>query len=208
MKSLIKRIIKEYVENKNITLEELHLPRGYFSILMMEGKVTVEYPKSLEPFLLNYISKKYNWPPTINEKWCSDIKEKIDEKNNRVIKSCNKIFSFDLSSHWLGRLYRKDEPEYKRGDKYENKKIENPEKKEGIDLFFKSVDKINEFIDGTINWSVNVEKFILLTDNENKYQEIIMIRKEKKSNYFVRFITQIKGEKFFDTPELKKSIRL
>jgi hypothetical protein len=44
--------------------------------------------------------------------------------------------------------------------------------------------------------------------SEDDYQEIIILTKEKTGNYLVKFITQIKGERFFDTPELKKTTYL
>ena len=207
MKNLIKNILNEYFNEKNIILREINLPDRIFNLLITEGTATVKIPEGLESSLKKYISKKFNWPPTVDSKWCSDIKEKIN-KDGRLVKSCNKIFEIELTNHWLKRLFRKNEPEYQKGGKFQNKKFENPKKTEGIDLFFNSSKKINDFIDNSHNWQVNDSKLILLTDLSNKYQVIIELKKEKRSNYIARFITQIKGEKFFDTPELRKSIRL
>jgi hypothetical protein len=208
MRDLIRRILKEHVNKETITLEEINLPDGFLDILIIEGKATTPIPSGLEKELMSYISKKYNWPPSVNNKWCSDIKEKENKDDKTIIKSCNKVFEFELSNHWLRRLFRKNEPEYKKNGRFEGKSIENPNKTEGIDIFFNSKDKINDFIDNSGGWQPMTEKFILLTNKSNMYQVIISLRKEKKSNYLAKFITQIKGEKFFDTPELKKSIRL
>jgi hypothetical protein len=155
---------------------------------------------------MDYIRNKFNWPPTIDKKWCSDIKEKEDKENNLIRYSCNKKFDFKLTNHWLQRLFRKDEPEYKPGGRWSHKNIINPTKKEGINLFFNSKEKINDYIDNAKNWSPNESKFILLS--QNNYQLIIALKKEKKGDYTAEFITQIKGERFFDTPELKKTTYL
>jgi hypothetical protein len=208
MKDLIRNILKEEVENNKIVLEEIFLSKDFFDLLLIEGRATTPIPKGLEGELTKYISKKFNWPPNIDKKWCSDIKEKENKENKIIIKSCNKIFDFELTNHWLRRLFRADEPEYQLGGKFSHKNISNPGKKEGIDLFFDNKNKINEFIDNVASWNPMTEKFILLTNTTNMYQVIISIRKEKKSNYLAKFITQIKGEKFFDTPELKQTTRL
>lgn len=204
MRDLIRKILKEYTNRDVITLEEITLPEGIIDLLIIEGKARVKIPSGLEKELMSYISKKYNWPPTIEDRWCSDIKEK--EKNNTIVKSCNKVFKFELSIHWLRRLFRKDESEYKINGRYGDKKIENPSKTEGIDLFFDSKNKINDFIDNASDWSHHERKYILLT--KNNYQNILALKKEKKGHYLVEFITQIKGERFFDTPELKKTTYL
>jgi hypothetical protein len=204
MRSLIRTILKEYVNKETITLEEIFLPEGFFEYLMNEGKATVNIPKGLEKELNSYIESKFNWPPNIDSVWCSDIREKENLEKKIVTYSCNKKFTFNLGAHWLQRLFREEEPTYKKGGKWENKNIKNPSKKEGINLFFNSKEKINDFIDGETSWGPSTEKKILLTLGD--FQQILSIRKELigKGNYFVTFITQIKGEKFFDTPELKK----
>jgi len=206
MKSLIRKILNEFVDKDVITLEELNIPNSFFNSLINEGRSTVSIPKGLEKELMDYIRNKFNWPPTIDKKWCSDIKEKEDKENNLIRYSCNKKFDFKLTNHWLQRLFRKDEPEYKPGGRWSHKNIINPTKKEGINLFFNSKEKINDYIDNAKNWSPNESKFILLS--QNNYQLIIALKKEKKGDYTAEFITQIKGERFFDTPELKKTTYL
>jgi hypothetical protein len=204
MKDLIKAILREYTKKDIITLEEIFLPDDFLETLIAEGNTTVNIPRGLEKNLNNYIKEKFNWPPNVNSVWCSDIKEKENLEKKIVTYSCNKKFTFNLGTHWLKRLFRVDEPEYKKGGKWEDKKIKNPGTKEGIDLFFKSKEKINDFIDGQTSWVSSTEKNVLLSFGD--FQQILSIRKELigKGSYFVTFISQIKGERFFDTPELKK----
>jgi hypothetical protein len=204
MKDLIKVILREYTKKDIITLEEIFLPDDFLETLIAEGNTTVNIPRGLEKNLNNYIKEKFNWPPNVNSVWCSDIKEKENLEKKIVTYSCNKKFTFNLGTHWLKRLFRVDEPEYKKGGKWEDKKIKNPGTKEGIDLFFKSKEKINDFIDGQTSWVSSTEKNVLLSFGD--FQQILSIRKELigKGSYFVTFISQIKGERFFDTPELKK----
>jgi hypothetical protein len=205
MRDLIRRILKEEIQNID-GFQEIYLPNGFYDLLLIEGKATVKIPEGLEKKLLNYIAEKYNWPPNVNKMWCSDIKEKKTKEKNIVIKSCNKVFEFELSDHWLQRLFREDEPIHRKDGKHQNKNIKNPGIKEGIDLFFKKRERINDHIDNAVNWQPKQVKYILLSEDD--YQEIIILRKEKAGNYLVRFITQIKGERFFDTPELKKTTHL
>ena len=204
MKDLIKAILREYTKKDIITLEEVFLSDDFLETLIAEGNTTVNIPRGLEKNLNNYIKEKFNWPPNVNSVWCSDIKEKENLEKKIVTYSCNKKFTFNLGTHWLKRLFRVDEPEYKKGGKWEDKKIKNPGTKEGIDLFFKSKEKINDFIDGQTSWVSSTEKNVLLSFGD--FQQILSIRKELigKGSYFVTFISQIKGERFFDTPELKK----
>lgn len=203
MNELIRTILKEYVEKNNITLEEIFLPKGFFDCILNEGKTTIDIPRGLEKNLNDYITEKFNWPPNVNSFWCGDISKKEDLEKKIVKYSCNKKFTFDITKHWLKRLFRADEPEYKKGGKWENKKIKNPGTKEGIDLFFSSKEKINDFIVNSKSWLPNERKYILLSKND--YHQIIGIVKEKKGEFNIEFITQIKGERFFDTPELKKT---
>lgn len=205
MKQIIRMVLKEHIELTEIHLNEIVLDSSFNSFLLNEGKATIEYPKPLYYELKKYIKHKYNWPPTINNSWCSDIKEKIDKKNNLVKYSCKKNFSIQVTEHWIQRLFRFNEPDYKTG-KYKDIKIKNPSKTEGIDLLFSSKDKINDFIDNSVNWVSLEEKYIMLRQGD--YSTIIVITKELDKSYSIRFITQIKGTKFHDTPELRKTTHI
>jgi hypothetical protein len=107
-------------------------------------------------------------------------------------------------------LFRTSEDDYKllnprtgNVGKFYNPSIVNPDIFEGIELFFNSKDKINDFIDNSKNWIPLSSKFMIL--KSKTYQTIIELKKMDQGSYRVIFITQIKGVPFFDTPELKKS---
>ena len=155
--------------------------------------------------LKKYIESKYNWPPTIGNSWCTDIREKIDKKNNLVKYACKKNFTVEVTNHWIQRLFRTDEPEYRSG-KYKDIKVKNPNKTEGIDLLFNSKSKINDFIDNSINWVSPQEKYVMLSQGD--YSTILSITKELNKTYTIKFITQIKGTKFHNTPEFKKTTHI
>jgi hypothetical protein len=202
MKHIIRRVLKEHIELREIHLNEIFLDSEFNSFLLSEGKATITYPKSLESDLKRYIENKYNWPPTIGNSWCTDIREKIDKKNNLVKYACKKNFTVEVTNHWIQRLFRSGEPDYKSG-KYKDINIKNPSKTEGINLLFNSKNKINDFIDNSVNWVFPEEKYVLLSQGD--YSTILVIKKELKGIYNIKLITQIKGTKFHDTPELKKT---
>jgi hypothetical protein len=110
-----------------------------------------------------------------------------------------------VTDHWIQRLFRADEPEYKIG-KYKDIKIKNPSKTEGIDLLFNSKNKINDFIDNSVNWVSSQEKYVMLSQGD--YSTILSIIKELNKTYTIKFITQIKGTKFHNTPEFKKTTHI
>jgi hypothetical protein len=205
MKQIIRRVLKEHIELTEIHLNEIILDSSFNSFLLNEGKSTIEYPRSLDNELKKYIEGKYNWPPTINNSWCSNIEEKINKKNNLVKYTCKKNITIQVTDHWIQRLFRADEPEYKIG-KYKDIKIKNPSKTEGIDLLFNSKSKINDFIDNSTNWVSSQEKYVMLSQGD--YSTILTIIKELNKTYTIKFITQIKGTKFHNTPEFKKTTHI
>jgi hypothetical protein len=207
MRDLIRRILKEEVGNsKSFTIEEIDLPDFIFEGSLNEGKTTIRVPESLINDLNEYVQSKYNWPPNIKNEWCSDIKEKVLPKERIVKYSCNKKFKLRVSKHWAERLFRPDEPEHQSGGKLSNLKILYPEKYEGINLFFDYKNSINDYLNSSTDWApIETKNFLLSLGN---YHEIVSIRKEGKGHYDAEFVTQIKGERFFNTDELKKAIRL
>jgi hypothetical protein len=205
MKHIIRRVLKEHIELREIHLNEIFLDSEFNSFLLSEGKSTIGYPRSLESDLKRYIENKYNWPPTIGNSWCTDIREKIDKKNNLTKYACKKNFTVELTTHWIQRLFRSDEPEYRSGN-YKDINVKNPSKTEGIDLLFNSKSKINDFIDNSTNWVSNQEKYVMLSQGD--YSTILSITKELNKTYTIKFITQIKGTKFHNTPEFKKTTHI
>jgi hypothetical protein len=208
MRDLIRRILKEEVvsNSKRFTIEEIDLPDFIFENLLTEGRSSIVVDATLVRELNDYVKSRYNWPPNIKNEWCSNIKEKVLPKQRIVKYSCNKKFEIKVSDHWAQRLFRPDEADHQPGGKLSHLNILYPEKYEGLNLFFDYKDSINEYLTNSKTWEPPETKRFLLTLGD--YQEIVAIRKEGKGQYYAEFITQIKGERFFDTEELKKTIRL
>lgn len=207
MKSLIRRILKEEVENiETFSIKEIYLSDFLFENLLTEGKSSIPVDTGLVEKLNKYVKERYNWPPNIKNEWCSDIKEK-ELPNIKIVKySCSKKFKIKVSNHWVQRLFRPEEPEHQPDGRLSHLNILYPEKHEGLNLFFDYKDSINEYFTNATSWSPPQTKSFLLT--LGNYQEIVAVRKEGKGQYYAEFITQIKGERFFDAEELKKTTRL
>ena len=206
MRNTIIRILREYTELNEITLTEIFIDQ--YDIILSEGSAFVRVPSNIKSKLDVKLKSYYNWPPTINNMWCSNIKEKF--KEGIPIKSCSKKFNINLTTHWIQRLFRTSENNYQKINPKTgnpnityNEKIVDPDIFEGIELFFNSKNKINDFIDGSKTWDVFESKFVVL--KSGTYQTIIELKKEGSGSYVANFITQIKGAPFFDTPQLKKS---
>jgi hypothetical protein len=207
LRDIIKKILSEEVMSiEKFTIVEIDLPDLIFESLLNESRSTIVVSKSLMDNLKSYIKSNHNWPPGINALWCSDIREKKDQNNDVIKISCSKKFTINVSYHWAQRLFRPDEPEHQPGGRLSHLNVLYPDIYEGLKLFFDYKDSINEYIAKTTNWSSPETKKFLLTFGD--YQEIVAIRKGDKGNYTVEFVTQIKGVKFFETKELKDSVRL
>ena len=207
LRDIIKKILSEEVMSiGEFTIVEIDLPDLVFESLLNESRSTVVVSKTLMDNLKSYVKSKYNWPPGVNDLWCSDIREKKDQNDDTIKVSCSKKFTINISYHWVQRLFRPDEPEHQLGGRLSHLNVLYPDIYEGLKLFFDYKDSINEYIAKTTNWSSPETKKFLLTFGD--YQEIVAIRKGDKGNYTVEFVTQIKGVKFFETKELRDSVRL
>lgn len=218
MKSLIRRILKEYVNNDLVTLEEVFFPKGYLKMLT-EGEAKYSVPSSVRTKLNNRLKSYFNWPPylKIGEKnsWCGvdikvrKLKDEDTEESSGLSFGCSRVFEFELSKHWMQRLFRTKETDYNEGGNNFNKKIKDPELYEGIDLFFNEKNKIMTFVSNALNrnWGMNEEKYIILSkgSGDDIYYELIALVRRTKQIIKVEFITQIKGVKFFDTQKAKKA---
>ena len=207
LRDIIKKILSEEVMSiDKFTIVEIDLPDLVFESLLNESRSTVVVSKTLMDNLKSYVKSKYNWPPGVNDLWCSDIREKKDQNGDGIKLSCPKKFTINVSYHWAQRLFRPDEPEHQPGGRLSHLNVLYPDIYEGLKLFFDYKNSINEYITKTTDWSSPKTKKFLLTFGD--YQEIIAIRKGDKGNYAVEFVTQIKGVKFFETKELRDSVRL
>ena len=208
MKDLIKQILREHVANR-VTIEEITLPENFFTEILYEGKATVNVPKKLSTELEMKINSYNN---VRNKKghrrFCP---EEFIQPNEDGKLGCEMYFQLHLTDHWMQRILRDLEPEYMAIDpttnepgEHRNKKIVRPHPFEGIDLLMNNFRLIVNYINnGKKNWSDKSGKTLLLRKGD--YSEIIEVFKEDKKHYKINFVTQIKGEFFFDTPELKRS---
>lgn len=208
MRNLIRQILREYISLK-VIIEEIILPENFFNELLSEGKATVNVPKYVDKQLENKIESYYNFKDHNNKWWfCPKKYHSMGEKNE----ICEMAFTLTLKLHWKQRLFRHLEPDYnivhgKKGKYFDKRKnLIVPEIFEGIELVMDNIDLIVKFIKSSKNWSNKTEKHLLL--KKGSYSEIIAIFKDNKQRFNINFITQIKGEFFFDTPELKKSTNL
>ena len=208
MKELIKQILREHVTNR-VTIEEIILPEGFLTEILSEGTATVNIPNKLTTDLEMKINSYNN---VRNKKghrrFCPE--ESIQPSEDGKL-GCKMFFQLSLKDHWIQRIFRDLEPEYMDIDpttnepgKYSHKKIVRPHPFEGIDLLMKNFNLIVNYINnGKKNWPDKSGKTLLLRKGD--YSEIIEVFNEDKKQYKINFITQIKGEFFFDTPELKRS---
>lgn len=208
MKELIKQILREHVTNR-VTIEEITLPENFFTEILSEGTATVNVPNKLTTDLEMKINSYNN---VRNKKghrrFCP---EEFIQPNKDGKLGCKMIFQLNLTGHWKQRILRDLEPEYMDIDpttnkpgEHRNKKIIRPAPFEGIDLLMNNFKLIVNYINiGKQNWDVKKGKTLLL--RKGNYSEIIEVFLEEKNQYKINFVTQIKGEFFFDTPELKRS---
>jgi hypothetical protein len=208
MKDLIKQILREHVANR-VTIEEIILPEGFFTEILSEGTATIKVPSQLNSELNRKADSYYNIKDEEGNKWiCPD--ELIQPNNNGQLE-CEMKFHLDVSKHWKQRILRDLEPDYmminpktKKPGKHSNKNIVRPHPFEGIDLLMNNINLIVKYINiGKKNWPINKEKSLLLKKGD--YSEIIVVEREDELIYKLVFVTQIKGEPFFDTPQLKGS---
>ena len=208
MKDLIKQILREHVANR-VTIEEITLPDNFFTKILSEGTATVKVPSQLNSELNRKADSYYNIKDKEGKKWiCPD---ELIQPNNDGQLECEMKFHLDVSKHWKQRILRDLEPDYmmihpktKKPGKHSNKKIVRPHPFEGIDLLMNNIKLIVQYINiGKKTWPIKKEKSLLLRKGD--YSEIIVVEREAESIYKLVFVTQIKGEPFFDTPQLKGS---
>jgi hypothetical protein len=138
-------------------------------------------------YLKNYFISHYNFPE--NDPNCILHKYQNDEGEN-----LNKKFKLEtISKHFVERLYRKSDPEYRN-----NTSIENPDKTEGVDLFLNNLNDISKKIDNLTNWGKgfeNKKEFYLLKKTGTPFWIVFSLVKPKSKDvsYYVEFVTQMKG---------------
>jgi hypothetical protein len=198
MKELIRQILREYTEPK-ITITEISPDSPLLKQIITEDKTpksfldskgNIIFTKTIVKDLTNHFLNHYNHP----KGFCGSY-------NNKG--NCKQLFKLgSVSDHFAYRVYRLSDPIYSN-----SKDIINPEKYEGIDLFFNHIDSLilkiidnNITIKGRKQWESNTGRNFLMIDVDNIFSIIIELIKKNPvgdSDYMeVKFVTQIKGVQF------------
>lgn len=106
-------------------------------------------------------------------------------------------FVINPKEHYIKRIYRLSDPEYKEKGKHYDPKIVNPNTLEGIDLIYNNRDKIAEqILIGRIKDNDIVE---MSSADGSNYHMIVKFDKQygKNPRYDLTLVTQIKGAQFY-----------
>ena len=177
MEYLIKRVLKEFVESK-ITFKVI----GNVKDIINEQINPVEFNISKE-----IISRKLR---RINP-FVGNFKDKKTGKDKVV------EFTINPKAHFLNRLFRLSDPEYKESGKHYDPKLSNPSPLEGIDLIYNNRNKLAEQISiGRIKDGDVIE--VTSSDGSN-YHMIVKFDKQYGGSprYELTLVTQIKGADFY-----------
>ena len=181
MRNLIKKILKEEINNNSIEV------------------ITYDFDEIKHLFPLNEGVAK---APIYSED-VTLIKNKIKRMYNAgdSLKVGNYKILIEPSKHWLQRLNRKMEDEYKNDES-----IEDPELFEGLDLIEKNMDTIIYPYLKNINWEKKSRPCMELINNKailsngkiGNYSIILNFEKLNKGSFRIKLITQIKGKLFYN----------
>ena len=178
MRYLIEKLLNEHVDSEII-----------FKVLKDGYKI------NLNEHIMSYVPKesreKFKSHLSKSNPFQGTFVDKITGKENIV------TFKLNPTDHFINRLYRQRDPDYKMGgSKYDNK-IVNPGITEGIDLLLDNSDKLAEQISiGRIKDGDTVE---VSSKGRDGFSMIIKFDKEygKKNVYIIELTTQIKGVPFY-----------
>ena len=188
MQMLIKQILREFVDKKNVKF----LVIGKFVGNLNEdidrkkkGEAWYQirdYLSSLSPFVGKYFDKKQNKEKEIS-------------------------FSLKLTDHFVERTYRLDDPGYQINGKFYDSQIVNPDIFEGVDLLARNSDELARSIgSGYIKDNDVVE---VSSIDGSKYHMIVKFDELYTSpvHYELILMTQIKGTNFYGK-KYQKRLRL
>ena len=174
MEVLIKKLLREFVENKTT-----------FRVI---GKFTDLIKEDIETNISNeIISRRLR---RINP-FIGNFTDKRTEKDKSV------EFIINPKPHYIKRTFRLSDPEYNETGKRYDPNISNPSPLEGIDLIYNNRDKLAEqILIGRIKDGDIIE--ISSADGSN-YHMIVRfdIEYNKPPRYQLTLITQIKGVEFY-----------
>lgn len=222
MRDLIRQILREYTESK-VTIYQISEDSPILKNILNEqgGGKNVFYDNegnkininSVKKELVLYFRAHYNLPSNKPNYFCA----KFNYKGDKCLIKFRLENEHSIRDHFVERIYRLSHPDYKIGGKMYNKSLFDPSKFEGIDLFFDNTDNIiskieeaNTPIKGRTPWEKTRNKSFYMIKSENSFSIIFELNKDSiESNmYNVIFVTQLKGNEMFDTPELRKSIKI
>lgn len=177
MELLIRQILREFVNNKveikvvgnvNDLLKEQINPVE----LNISKEIISRRLRRINPFVGNFKDKRTGEDKTVE-------------------------FVINPKEHYIKRIYRLSDPEYKEKGKHYDPKIVNPNTLEGIDLIYNNRDKIAEqILIGRIKDNDIVE---MSSADGSNYHMIVKFDKQygKNPRYDLTLVTQIKGAQFY-----------
>lgn len=180
MKHLIRTILREYIDNKEITIKVI----GNVKNLKLVKENIFGGDVNLDSETRSEVDSVFN-----------EIKNKLGYLGSVVGSYVDRVsgqkqmyeLNINVSYHYVERLFRKEDPKYKNDER-----VVNPDKYEGIDLILYNKDKLAQAI-GTKQVKNNDVVKISTKDGSN-YHLLIQVDENKKRSYNITLFNQIKGK--------------
>jgi hypothetical protein len=192
MKNLIKKILKEEIKSvETFTIQEINVSY-LFENFLFENNHTV-FVSSSETNEKNVDAQKNYFPYNKDGFWCPN--------NYMVGNRCEYGFEINLTKHWIARLSRSKEKDYKPGGKNYDPKIKDPDFKDCLNMVHNGIDVIIDFIRNAKNWSGSEEKCLIVSKStsDSYIEQVIKLKKKSKNLYVLNFISNIGGVRMRST---------
>jgi hypothetical protein len=177
MEKLIRKLLKEFVDSK--------------TTIRVIGSVNDLISEHIDPVELNISREIVNRRLKRISPFIGNFRDKRTGQDKTV------EFLINPKNHFVNRLHRLSDPEYKEKGKHYDPKITNPSPLEGIDLIYNNRNKLAEqILIGRIKDGDVVE--ISSADGSN-YHIIVKFDKQygNSPRYVLTLVTQIKGVEFY-----------
>lgn len=182
MREMIKKILEEEFLSDTIKIVEVPYQQLKKYFLLGESQANAPIFSKEESYIKNKIERKYN--------------------NNEFYEVGNFKFKIEPTKHWLQRLHRKMEPEYKNRET-----IFDPDLDDGVELLFKVIDnRLVELIrkndwNNRPNPCFEIINFNTTTTDGQKvpYSMIVNVFPIGRKTYRIKLVTQIKGERIYSS---------
>lgn len=187
IKNKTELIIEEYTRDKIKDFNEI-----------LEFKVVGNVSKLLKEGNFESGSMDFYTIKSLIKKRVSDVSPFYGVSyNNKLKRDVQVKFNIIPTRHYIERIDRLSDKDYKPGGEYYNPKIVNPELYEGIDLLVRNADRLTKLLFSKIIQDGDVVEFSS-TDGSN-YRMIVRINSESLDGYEYTLLlkTQIKGTEFF-----------